>query len=391
MPEIVRGILKLDLSVRVQSLNLVFNSALVLKSRVSLRDMDKQNSNTENFWEYWNNSRLTRYLLLFASAWVTILLINYFYSTIALFTAAGIFAALLNYPVVWLSRYIPRGLAIAITFMVALALMLGLVTGIGLQAVSQGQGLVSHLKDALKQQDLLPYQDFLERLDIGKVIDKLQTGLASGLGILQGIFSSVFAGIFGAVISLYMLIDGDKLWQSCLKLVPIASRDRFAQIFRQSFLGFIRGQIILMVFLSIASFLVFTVLGVNYSLIFAIIVGVLDAIPGIGATLGVLIVTLLVFTSQGTAIAIKVIISSIILQQIQDNLIRPKVMGNALELNPVILFLALFIGEQVAGLLGVFLSIPIAGMIAIWMGLLQEEKNLLEEKTEVLSESLEKP
>ncbi|MEB3122222.1 MAG: AI-2E family transporter [Snowella sp.] len=369
----------------------MFNSALVLKSRVSLRDMDKQNSNTENFWQYWNNSRLTRYLLLFASAWVTILLINYFYSTIALFTAAGIFAALLNYPVAWLSRYIPRGLAIAITFMVALALMLGLVTGIGLQAVSQGQGLVSHLKDALKQQDLLPYQDFLERLDISKVIDKLQTGLASGLGILQGIFSSVFAGIFGAVISLYMLIDGDKLWQSCLKLVPIASRDRFAQIFRQSFLGFIRGQIILMVFLSIASFFVFTVLGVNYSLIFAIIVGVLDAIPGIGATLGVLIVTLLVFTSQGTAIAIKVIISSIILQQIQDNLIRPKVMGNALELNPVILFLALFIGEQVAGLLGVFLSIPIAGMIAIWMGLLQEEKNLLEEKTEVLSESLEKP
>jgi len=352
--------------------------------------MDKQNVNTENFWQYLSNSRLTRYLLLFASAWVTILLINYFYNTIALFTAAAIFAALLNYPVVWLSRYIPRGLAIAITFMVALALMLALVTGIGLQAVSQGQGLVSHLKDALKQQDLLPYQDFLERLDIGKVIDKLQTGLASGLGILQGIFSSVFAGIFGAVISLYMLIDGDKLWQSCLKLIPLASRDRFAQTFRQSFLGFIRGQIVLMVFLSIASFIVFTVLGVNYSLIFALIVGILDAIPGIGATLGVLIVTLLVFTSQGTAIAVKVVIVSVILQQIQDNLVRPKVMGNALELNPVVLFLALFIGEQVAGLLGVFLSIPIAGMIAIWMRSLQQEQRLSEETNEVLSDPLEK-
>lgn len=367
------------------------NSALVLNSRVSFRDMDKQNSNTENFWEYLNNSRLTRYLLLFASAWVTVLLINYFFSTIALFTAAGIFAALLNYPVAWFSRYLPRGLAIAITFIVALALMLGLVTGIGFQAVNQGQGLISHLKDALQQQDLLPYQDFLERLDIGKVIDKLQTGLASGLGILQGIFSSVFAGIFGAVISLYMLIDGDKLWQSFLKLLPIASRDRFAQTFRQSFLGFIRGQIVLMVFLSVASFLVFTVLGVNYSLIFALIVGVLDAIPGIGATLGVLIVTLLVFTSQGTAIAIKVIIVSLILQQIQDNIIRPKVMGNALELNPVVLFLALFIGERVAGLLGVFLSIPIAGMIAIWMRSLKEEKELLEETKKDLPDLQESP
>ncbi len=65
-------------------------------------------------------------------------------------------------------------------------------------------------------------------------------------------------------------------------------------------------------------------------------------------------------------------------------------MGNALELNPVILFLALFIGERVAGLLGVFLSIPIAGMIAIWMGLLQEEKRLLEETKKDFSDLSEK-
>jgi predicted PurR-regulated permease PerM len=65
-------------------------------------------------------------------------------------------------------------------------------------------------------------------------------------------------------------------------------------------------------------------------------------------------------------------------------------MGNALELNPVVLFLALFIGERVAGLLGVFLSIPIAGMIAIWMGLLQEEKRLLEETKKDVSDLPEK-
>jgi predicted PurR-regulated permease PerM len=348
--------------------------------------MDKQKVETENIWDYLSNSQLTRYLLLFACSWITILIINYFYGTIALFTTAAIFAALLNYPVVWLSRYMSRGLAIAITFIVALALLLGLVTGIGLQAINQGQGLVTHLKDALKQQDLLPYQDFLERLDIGKVIDKLQAGLASGLGIVQGIFSSVFAGIFGAVISLYMLIDGDKLWQSCLKLLPLTSRDRFAQTFRQSFLGFIRGQLLLMLFLSITSFLIFTLLGVNYSLVFALIVGILDAIPGIGATLGVLIVTLLVFSSQGLAIAVKVIIACIILQQIQDNIIRPKVMGNALELNPIVLFLALFIGERVAGLLGVFLSIPIAGMIAIWMRAIKEDKVQLESEEGSFSE-----
>jgi predicted PurR-regulated permease PerM len=122
-----------------------------------------------------------------------------------------------------------------------------------------------------------------------------------------------------------------------------------------------------MLFLSITTFLIFTLLGVNYALILAVIVGVIDAIPGIGATLGILVTTLLVFSSQGVEIALKVVIACVLLVQIQDNIIRPKVMGNALELNPVLLFLALFIGERIAGLLGVFLSIPIAGMIAIWI------------------------
>ncbi|HEY9617883.1 MAG TPA: AI-2E family transporter, partial [Microcoleaceae cyanobacterium] len=136
---------------------------------------------------------------------------------------------------------------------------------------------------------------------------------------------------------------------------------------QNTFLGFLRGQLLLIIFLSIASCIVFTLLGVRYALFLALVVGVLDAIPGIGATLGVLIVTTLVFASQGWEVALQVVIGSIILQQIQDNFIQPKVMGNTLEISPVLLFLALFIGERVAGLLGIFLSIPIAGMIAAWL------------------------
>jgi predicted PurR-regulated permease PerM len=336
---------------------------------------------SSHLWQTLNNSVLLRYLLLFASAGITVLLINYFYGTIALFTAAGIFAALLNYPVAWLSRYIPRGLAIAITFIGALIILLALITGIGLQALNQGQSLLIELKDAVKGQDLLPFHDFLGRLDFDKMVGTLQTSLSKGLGIVQGIFSSVFTGIFGAVISLYMLIDGDKLWQSFLTLIPGVSRDRFAQSFRQSFLGFIRGQLLLMLFLASTTFLSLLLLRVNYSLILAVIMGLVDVIPGIGATLGILIVALLVFTSQGGAMALKVVIALILLQQIQENYIRPKVMGKVLELNPVILFLALFIGQRIAGLLGVFLSIPIAGMISIWIGLAREEARSLPEET----------
>jgi predicted PurR-regulated permease PerM len=338
-------------------------------------------SPSSQLWQTLSNSALIRYILLFGCGWITVLLINYFYSTIALFTAAGIFAALLNYPVVWLSRYIPRWLAITLSFLGAVALLLAMITLLGLEVLNQGQGLLTQLTDALKQQDLLPFRDLLNQFDISKVFGTLQSGLASGLGIVRGLFSSVFIGIFGAVISLYMLIDGEKLWQIFLKLIPASSRDRFATTFQHSFLGFLRGQLLLMLFLAIASFLVFTVLGVNYSLVLALIMGTLDAIPGIGATLGVLVIVLLVFASQGSALALKVLIACVLLQQLQDNFVHPKVMGGALELNPVILFLALFIGERVAGLLGVFLSIPIAGMIAAWMRAQNQEPTSLSEIT----------
>lgn len=326
-----------------------------------------------SLWQTLSTSALLRYLLLFGCGWVTVLLIDYFYGTIALFTVAGIFAALLNYPVVWLSRYLPRGVAIAVVFLGAVTLSLGMVTLVGLEVLNQGQGLLINLKDVLNQQSLLPFRSFLDQLDVSKIIDPLQTGLASGLSLVQGLFSSVFVGIFGAVISLYMLIDGEKLWHLFLKLVPVGSRDRFAKTFSHSFLGFLRGQLLLMLFLAIASFIIFSILGTKYALILALIIGTLDAIPGIGATLGVLIITLLVFASQGSEMALKVVIACMILQQVQDNFVHPKVMGEALELNPVLLFLALFIGERVAGLLGVFLSIPIAGMIAAWMRSVQED------------------
>jgi predicted PurR-regulated permease PerM len=156
---------------------------------------------SSQFWQTLNNSILLRYILLFGCGWITVILINYFYGTIALFTVAAIFAALLNYPVVWLSRYMPRGLAIALTFITAIALLLGLITIIKLQVLSQGQGLLSQVGVALNEENSQRFQVLLKQWEINQVIDTLRTGLATGLGVLQSLFSSVFIGLFGAVIS----------------------------------------------------------------------------------------------------------------------------------------------------------------------------------------------
>ena len=159
-----------------------------------------------------------------------------------------------------------------------------------------------------------------------------------------------------------MLLEGKKLWCFILKIIPKPRRKRFTIIIKRSFLGFFRGQLLLTLFLTVTTFLVFVVLGVPFPLVLSVIVGFIDVIPGIGATLGISVITFIVL-SQGVWLAVKVLAACIVLQQIQDNLIAPRVMQDALNLNPVVIFFSLLVGARVAGLLGIFISIPIAGVI----------------------------
>ncbi|MGB7413019.1 MAG: AI-2E family transporter, partial [Thermosynechococcaceae cyanobacterium] len=66
---------------------------------------------------------------------------------------------------------------------------------------------------------------------------------------------------------------------------------------------------------------------------------------------------------QGLWLSLKVLVICIVLQQIEENLLMPRIMQGSIDMNPVILFLALLVGTRVAGLIGLFLSIPIAGVL----------------------------
>jgi len=324
------------------------------------------NDNQQNqLWRSLNNSALLRFLLLFACGWALVQLIEYFYSVIAMFVTAAILAVLMDYPVRKLANYMPRWAAITITVLATIAIALSFLAILGLQIINQGTSLVQDITTSIQNSNL-PFKEYLQRINFDQIIGVLRSSLTTSLGVLGGVFSNTFTAIFLLVIAIYMLVDGRKIWASCLSLLPNEIRGTFDRNVQKNFLGFLRGQITLVIFLTTASFIIFSVLGVQFSLVLAIVVGVLDAIPGIGATLGVVIVTTLVFLTQGQWMALQVVIASVILQQIQDNLIHPKVMGKALEINPVLLFFALFVGERIAGLLGIFLAIPIAGMIVSW-------------------------
>lgn len=325
-----------------------------------------------NLWQRLNNLVLIRFLLLVASGWAIVLLLEYFQAVIVIFTFAAILAFLLSYPVRWLRHFLPHGFAVVVIFLLSIVILSFVTITVGLTVLSQGQQLINSVTVFLNS--LIPLLEQIEeffrnrnlQIDLSVIEEQLRTQaislLVTSLNIFQSFITNFVTFILIAVVAFFMLLDGEKLWHFILKVVPQRRRDRFTRIIQRTFLGFFQGQLILTLFLTSSTFLVLLLLHVPFALILSVIVGILDIIPGIGATLGVSVITLIVL-SQSVWLAIKVLAACIILQQIQDNLIAPRIMQGALNLNPVVVFFALLVGAKVAGLLGIFISIPITGVI----------------------------
>jgi predicted PurR-regulated permease PerM len=326
-----------------------------------------------------NNSVLVRFLLLFLSGWALTLILDYFQNVIFIFTFGAIVAFLLSYPAAWLNRYLPHSVAVTLVFIIGISLITGITITVIVTILSQGQQLIESLTTFINS--LVPLVDGAEKIlkernipiDLDLIRTKLndeffqgiRLGISSSLSTLQFFFANFVNFIFITVIAFFMLLDGEKLWGFFIKLLPLHQQGRFNYLIRRNLLAFFRGQIILCLFLTTATFIVFVILQVPFPLLLAVIIGVIDLIPGIGATLGGAIVVLIVL-SQKVWLAIQVFIALIIIQQIQDNLIAPRIMRGSLNISPVVIFFALLVGYKVAGLLGVFMAIPIAGLVVSW-------------------------
>ena len=323
-------------------------------------------------WNYLSTSALVKYLLLFACSWAAIEVLEYFEVVVVVFTCSTILAFLLSHLVRWLRRFVPHNVAAIAVFIVALAMIGSAVITLGLVVVSQGQPLIDNLADFLTS--LTPRMEALEQslqrwglqIDLQTIGAQLRDQtvglLGTGLGLLQTLLSNFLHGILIAVVTFFMLLDGGRLWNWILNRVPAANRQRVNETIQKSLLGFFWGRLLLSIFFGISTLLVFVVLNVPYALTLSVVAGLFDLIPGIGATLGVGLITLFLF-SQSIGLAIQSALVCILLQQVEENLLMPRIMQDSLNVNPVVMFFALIVGARIAGILGIFLAIPIASTV----------------------------
>ncbi|MDT9233834.1 MAG: AI-2E family transporter [Limnospira sp. PMC 737.11] len=331
--------------------------------------MSKQTS--KPFENFLSNSRLVRYLLLFAFGWAFIQFIAYFQTIIIVFVFAAIFAFLLNYPVQWLQKYTSHTVAVVVVFLTSLLLLIGLVATLGLAIVSELQQFVSQAPDLLdsfvnlvdqietllKNANIQVDLDFLQE-DLKQEVSNLFSFVTAAVGkILSGLVEFIII----LVVTFFMLLNGEELWASFQSFFPSNIEDLTLSL-RNNFLGFFRGRLILSVFFGFSAFFVYLILQAPYPLFLATLVGVFDLIPGVGATIGIILSAIIVLP-KGILISLQVIVYCVLLQQIEENILMPRIMQNSVNLNPVIIFFALLLGARIAGFLGLFLSIPIAAVI----------------------------
>jgi len=178
----------------------------------------------------------------------------------------------------------------------------------------------------------------------------------------------IFSGVLILTLALYFLLDQARIRKALLDHLPRRHRDRVdltitevARVIR----GYFVGQAIVSSIFAVLTFLLLTILGVPYATVLAGLAFALDAIPNIGATVAVILPALVAFASEGIVDAVIVVGVVMVYQQIENNFIAPRILGEKLEIPPVLTLVAILVGGAVLGVIGVVIAIPLAGTLPV--------------------------
>ena len=193
--------------------------------------------------------------------------------------------------------------------------------------------------------------------------------LNSALGITTSVFSGVFDAFFSIVLSIYILAQKEKIGRFLKSLLTAVFPKRFTEVVMhiaektaESFTKFIGGQCVEALILGTLCFIGMLIFGFPNALIISLFVTITAFVPIIGATVGALIGFMLIVITDPVK-AVLFVVFLIVLQQIEGNLIYPKVVGKAVGLPAVIVISSVLVGGNIGGVLGALIGVPTSAAI----------------------------
>lgn len=314
--------------------------------------------------------------LLVLNGWAVSAIFDYFHSLIVILVGASVLAFLLNYPVSWMERQGARREQVAIlVFLLALSILLALGVTLFPLALTQAQQLVARIPELIDsgRSQLMMLNEKADTFGLPINLDALVVQINDRVkGQLQAIagqvlnlavitVTSLLDFLLTMVLTFYLLQHGDELWQSLVDWLPMKFREPFSDTVRMSFQNFFITQLIISTCMASALIPTFLWLKVPFGLLFGLTIGIMALIP-YGGSVGIALTTSLV-ALQDFAMGGRVLIAAVIVQQILENLIAPRILGSFTGLNPVWLLISVLTGARIGGLLGVILAVPTAVVI----------------------------
>jgi predicted PurR-regulated permease PerM len=294
---------------------------------------------------------------------------------------AAFIAVALSGPISVLERRMRRGYAIAIVY---LALILAPFALMGLLVppiVTQADNLIQNLPDYAEQvtqfvNDNDRLRQLQEDYDItGRLEEeaaKLPSRAGDAAGVLSdigvGLINSIFAGVTILVLSIFMQGSGRRFLDAWARQYPPDRQEWMHSLFQRignAIGNYVAGALLQATVAGVTSWIVLLVLGVDYALPLAVIVFLLDLIPLVGATLGALIVGIVTLFSDFPIDTAIWAVYAIVYQQVENNIIQPRIQAKAVQLDPLIVLVSVLFGSALFGVLGALLAIPVAASIQI--------------------------
>ncbi len=306
-----------------------------------------------------------------------------FYQVVFILFIAIVMGTVIRPVVTWLHRRgLPRIAGVILVYLLLLVLLIGFVLLLFPLIVEQGTKLsaaVPGYYQSLREwmvnypnQLIVRLGEFLPATlpsleGVPQTGQQMLTSAGQALGYVASAINVIFIATAILLLAFHWTLDGPRTIQSLLLLVPKGQRDNIRELIAamETKVGFyIAGQGILCLVIGVMALVAYLLIGLPNALVLAFVAGVMEAVPMVGPLLGAIPASLVALSIAPTRL-IWVIVATLVIQQLENSLLVPRVMRKTVGVNPFVSLLAFFAFSSLLGLAGALMAIPMAAILQL--------------------------
>lgn len=281
-----------------------------------------------------------------------------------------------------------RGISVLLVYLIALLIIILAFQYIIPILVQSVRDLIANFQtyytESIERLNQSGTDDFLNNPIVQEGIKRLQEVDWSQLATLENIMvyargavsavTGVFSVFVSIIVSIYILLERSKIVKFLTRLGQAIFKPKTYNLLysyfekaNEIFFKYVGSQFLDAVLVGSIASIILSILGVKYAVLLGVMIGLSNMIPYFGAIIATVIAALITLITGGFMQAIAMLITIIVLQQIDANVINPKIVGDSLKISPLLVIFAVTVVGAYFGIIGMFLSVPIVALLKLML------------------------